>query len=321
MTPTILFISRKESQNPYKIKLCWSVCNTMSYQCSNSPEGVWFESDLNMNLNANDASIQSTSTLAGMPESAQSDVYRSSYEKVQLRRYMCGACGENVLEDDLAEHHSTLHSETPFFIDMYELFEIDEQIHCLICDVKFFDHELTKHIQEFHIEKYFDWSNSNYVPNPIIDEVTWPQTEHEIPQKIQAVKVGGNFKCRICRASNIQVANLMSHRSELHAAIPMKVNIFVRQPEREKYKCEVCGKLCATEKSFLKHRHKYHPDKYGDDATKSQNERISKVEDELTTGFRNIRISHEEFERFLNRNRIYEANGHHYLKDSEVDDG
>lgn len=199
----------------------------MSHQFFGNPGSVWFPS----NLNNSGTLFQSTSALQAIIENPQSNIYQSSYETVQLRRFMCGACGENVLEENLAEHHSNVHPGTPFIADMYELFEIDERIHCLLCDIKMFDHELTKHIQEFHIEKFDNCVNANYEPNSAVDDVNQPDIESTIATNIantplHGVSSSGTFKCKICGTKNIRADHLKRHRSRLHPHLPKDVDLF-----------------------------------------------------------------------------------------------
>lgn len=292
----------------------------MSREFFEPPESDWFLSYSNDNdtLNGNTAAV------SGIFPSPPSTIHKPFYEKIQVRRYICGACAENVLEEDLAKHHATSHPETPFIVDMYELFEIDEKCHCSACDVDVNDVDWGMHIQAYHSDRFNnDWSNANYMPNlqcfqlnrPIIDNEAQiqPPNSQTLPNNMPE-----RFRCKVC---NVQIGGdrLWRHRSKQHPHIPREVNIFENEPEPHKFECEVCGKQ-MTEKRFDKHQKKYHPDKYGEnkaiETTKNTTAKAKKDE-AVANGFRNIRISNEEFERLMTQKRLYEVDGWHYLKDSE----
>lgn len=271
------------------------------------------------------------------------------YTKVQHCRYLCGACGENVLEHNLTDHNASEHPGTPFIIEMYELFEVDECFKCELCDLEQFEADLTKHLTECHRQEiinyyYFAPENTPSPPPPPppprpllplmpfdseIDNRQLPIVGNEV------MKVPGHFLCLVCGVSSIRGRNLPIHRKKLHANIPHRVNIFSQQPDRSKFKCDVCQKW-LFEKNIEKHCHKYHPDKYGDGkqslgisataaaaatastggiTTTTTTTTASSVPE--TDDFLNVRISASEFQRLQSQNRIYEFNGMKYLKDSE----
>lgn len=264
------------------------------------------------------------------------------YTKVQHCRYLCGACGENVLEQNLTEHNSTEHPGTPFIIEMYELFEIDERYACEFCASEQFEADLTKHLTECHrqelINHYYASAYSTpspqLSPQPLMSLV--PFIDAELDNRpiagTEVMKVPGHFICLACGVSNIREKNLQKHRKKLHANIPQRVNIFSQQPDRPKFKCDVCAKW-LFEKNVEKHCRKYHPDKYGGGkhpfnidataaaATGGPSTAIAKPTSDVSTStaddFLNVRISISEFQRLQSQNRIYERNGVKYLKDSE----
>lgn len=267
------------------------------------------------------------------------------YTKVQHCRYLCGACGENVSEQNLTEHHSSAHPGTPFIIEMYELFEIDERYKCEICDLEQFEADLKKHLTECHRQEIYNYYYASCTPSPT------PVTPPLLPQPMPLVslmpfgpeidnrpivgneimKVPGHFLCLACGVSSIRQKNLQKHRKKLHANIPHRVNIFSQQPDRPKFKCDVCKKW-LFEKNIENHCRKYHPDKYGGKHTFSIDATVADAATEsdettptptttsnvsATDDFLDVRISNSEFQRLQNQNRIYEFNGLKYLKDSE----
>lgn len=261
------------------------------------------------------------------------------YTKVQHCRYLCGACGENVLEQNLTEHNASEHPGTPFIIEMYELFEVDECYKCEFCDLEQFEADLTKHLTECHRQ---DIINYYYAPppppQPLLPLMSLDLGLDNRPPIVgdEVMKVPGHFLCLVCGVSSIRENNLQKHRKKLHANIPQRVNIFNQQPDRSKFKCSVCQKW-LFEKNVEKHCRKYHPDKYGDEKQLSEISATAAVAEaagaatsgetttttttpsalEKTDGFLNVRISTSELQRLKSQNRIFEVNGVKYLKDSE----
>lgn len=85
------------------------------------------------------------------------------FTRIQHRRYICGACGKEKLEQNLNKHHEKNHADVPFTIDMYELCEIDDRIQCLICNADKFEHDFEKHINDCHPEIFNENKSSNVV--------------------------------------------------------------------------------------------------------------------------------------------------------------
>lgn len=254
-----------------------------------------------------------------LPSSFNVDVF---YTKVQNCRYLCGACGENVLENEISEHHASEHGSAPFIIEMYELFEVDECFKCDICGADQLEGDLKKHLIDTHrdelISQYFvgepiqfsaPWSTSvlpTAPPMPLgplqpVRAAPLPPLPLKPSIEPETATIPGNFMCLACGIRNLHQKNLDKHRKKLHDNISYHVNIFAQQPDRHKVRCVLCEKW-MFQKNLDKHCKMYHPyatDVPGDD------------------GFVNIRISNTEFQRMQTQNRIYERNGVQYLKDSE----
>lgn len=289
-------------------------------------------------INHNRSALSDDANDFKLPSTFNANIF---YTKVQHCRYLCGACGENVLEQNLNEHNSTEHPGTPFIIEMYELFEIDERYKCEFCDLEQFEADLTKHLTECHRQEIINYYYAPvYTPSPPPPAPPQPlmslmpfhsERDNRPIVDNEVMKVPGNFLCLACGVSSIREKNLQKHRKKLHANIPHRVNIFSQQTDRSKFKCAVCEKW-LFEKNIEKHCRKYHPDKYGGgkhsfniDATASATVAATGETTTTTTSnestaddFLNVRISASEFQRLQNQNRIYEFNGEKYLKDSET---
>lgn len=74
----------------------------------------------------------------------------SLFARIQHRRYMCGACGEEEVEQHLNAHHTRAHPEVSFTMDMYELCEIDERIQCLLCYSEESEENFDEHMNQYH---------------------------------------------------------------------------------------------------------------------------------------------------------------------------
>lgn len=266
------------------------------------------------------------------------DYSQMNYTKVQHRRYVCGACGQNVTEESLDKHHSDEHADILFTVDMYELFEIDECIECLICNVEMFEQDFKEHVDKFHTDyntlddpwqstQNTESDSAAFSPSP--DFYTGAPLFDWRHRPAATVNVKDRFRCMVCGAANILASNITRHHSKIHSHIPKNVNIFVQEPDvfvpeptyfRTKpgrVRCDICGKMVAEKRSqkhqMKSHQNKFEHQKENESAAAEDNKKSNK----MVEGFRNICISHEEFERLLGRNRIYEVNGRHYLKDSE----
>lgn len=237
-----------------------------------------------------------------LPSSFDPNVF---YTKVQHCRYLCGACGENVLEQHLTEHHSSEHAGAPYVMEMYELFEIDECFKCNICNLEQLEADLTNHLTDCHHREVINYYYEPYTPSPSLSPTPPPPMSPMAMKPFinytEAINVPGHFLCLVCCVSNIHHGNLQKHRKKLHSNISQRVNIFSQQPNRKKFQCNWC-KNWLFEKNVEKHCKKYHP---------------HAIDDPATDGFHNIRISNPEFQRMQCQNRIYELNGIQYLKDSE----
>lgn len=313
----------------------------MSHEFLNTAYGDWYLS----HANDNDTIVQNHPVMPDIFELPSSFDPNPFYTKVQHCRYLCGACGENILEQNLTEHHASQHPGTPFIIEMYELFEIDERFKCEICDMEQFEADLKEHLTDCHRQEVINYYYTPYEPSPpLLPPLPPPQPMPLMPlmavdtfnddnQPIadnEVMTVPGHFLCLACGVSSIRQNNLQKHRKKLHANIPHRVNIFAQQPDRQKFKCSICEKW-LFEKAIEKHCMKYHPDKYDDKhsygSPAAAAAKAAAVADGTTTttpppnvpatdGFRNIRVSNTEFQRLQNKNQIYEFNGIQYLKDS-----
>lgn len=307
----------------------------MSYQHLNSHDDDWCLSQANDDDKINHNHPTMPNNNFEFPLTFNQNVF---YTKVQHCRYLCGACGDNVLEQNLNEHHSTAHPGTPFIIEMYELFEVDERYKCEICDLEQFEADLKKHLTECHCQEIYNYYYAPCTPSPPPPPPPQPMPLMPFGSDIEnrpivgteVMKVPGHFLCLACGVSSIREKNLKKHRKKLHANIPHRVDIFSQQPDRPKFKCNVCEKW-LFEKNIENHCRKYHPDKYGgkhelvidasatDEIDESAGTTSATTTSNVSTtdDFLNVRISHSEFQRLQNKNRIYEFNGFKYLKDSE----
>lgn len=116
----------------------------------NSVEGAW----LRLNSNNNDAANRHNSSVTKYQ-------INSFFTRVQYRLFVCGACGEQIQHENLSNHHSEMHSEVPFIIDMYELFEIDEQFQCVCCNAEVLENDFQTHLEQFHSDVLADQINQN----------------------------------------------------------------------------------------------------------------------------------------------------------------
>lgn len=212
--------------------------------------------------------------------------YDAYFSRIQNLRYMCCACGDKVLEQYLAVHHSENHSELTFIMDMYEVFEIDELVECLMCNATMFEEHFKDHMQSCH---------------PKMESQT---INHSSPSK-EAIKQTpiGYYNCKLCDAGGIKEQNLEKHHFRAHPHVPSNVDIFdftYLKIKAEKVKCDTCGKS-YTEKSLKKHRLKRHPENGRENSTDQR--------------FRPIFVSDKEFELMQGQNRLYEIDGHMYLRD------
>lgn len=74
----------------------------------------------------------------------------NSFSQIPCRRFTCGACGCRVIERNLQKHHTKEHPTVPFNVDMYELYEIGENVQCNICFEEMPENLFDKHQQKLH---------------------------------------------------------------------------------------------------------------------------------------------------------------------------
>lgn len=256
----------------------------------------------------------------------------SLFTRVQHRHFVCGACGEKIAEKSLMGHHLAHHSEVPFMLDMYELFEIDEQFQCTCCKYDILESHFQTHLKLFHPELLADSASQN---GPLSVESVYStpeywnsEAEQQSPsdyfdQEIDRRTTHSDgtkrfYRCKACPSSSINGSNLRRHHSRVHPDVPANVDLFyliktTTKTPYEKVKCDVCSKQIKSDR-IDKHRLKYHPDKYGKEA---QSEPATT---EPPKGFHNICISTSELERLKHLDRIYELNGRIHLKDSNDSD-
>lgn len=65
--------------------------------------------------------------------SSESDNANSGPTEILTRIFKCEACGSLVFEDNLDEHHETIHINIPLNINIYELYEVAKQELCNVC--------------------------------------------------------------------------------------------------------------------------------------------------------------------------------------------
>lgn len=253
----------------------------------NNTKGDWFVANHNENATIN----RNSPSVAGFVQNLSMN-RQSMCVQVQYRYHTCGACGEKMPETQLIEHHAKEHSEVPFIMDMYELFEIDERLKCLACDTEIIENSFDKHMALCHPHTMLDSDNHiSYDANE-----TGNTSEYQTNDTVL-------YSCMLCNASGVNKTNLRRHHSRAHPDVPSQTNIYEIAKIGVKIICDICGKQLNGDK-IEKHRMKYHPDKYG-------------KPNETADGFHNICISSRELERLRNDNRIYEHNERLYLKDSE----
>lgn len=142
--------------------------------------------------------------------------------QIQYRYYTCGACGEKMLESQLVQHHSKLHGEVPFIMDMYELFEIDERIKCRECDIEITD-SFDKHMALTHPQILLDSTNQNYPTydasvNECEPNDNWQSEINERPNPVFCL-------CTLCNASVMKPHKRRHHRLT-HPEVSAHVNIY-----------------------------------------------------------------------------------------------
>lgn len=277
----------------------------MSNGYFNSTEGDWFLS----NLSDNDVMNRYNPTVAGVFQYPSTIKIESYFVRVQHRRFVCGACAEKVLEENLTGHHSIMHPEVPFIMDMYELFEIDEQYQCIYCNVEVMESNFQTHLGLFHPQIVGDDANQNI--NPYVQSVPMNHgfTYNHFEQSTSGGAISKLYSCIACSSSGIHQSNLRRHHARQHPNISATTNLFQLTTVSTKIPCGICNKQLKVER-IEKHRLKYHPDKYGEgkDQTKETKE--------PPEGFHNICISSSELELLKRSDRIYELNGRLHLKDS-----
>lgn len=251
----------------------------MSNGFADGSNGNWLHSS----LSDSDAINQNNLSMCDLNQTPATNNNQTNFTRIHYRRFMCGACGEKVLEQELMAHHSENHFEMPFIMDMYEIFEIDELVQCLVCNAEMSEEDFKEHSHTCHSGVEIGAAKSN-----------------------QELQIGdstiGIYNCKMCHARGLKEPNLERHHLRAHSYIPANTNIFDFThliTITKKIKCDVCGKQ-YNEKSLQKHRLKYHPDKC-----------------ESSQGFRQIYISDNEFKLLQSLNRFYETDGRIYLKDSD----
>ncbi|XP_055306383.1 uncharacterized protein LOC129570704 isoform X2 [Sitodiplosis mosellana] len=282
----------------------------MSQEFFNSTEGDWFLS----NLSDNDAMNWNNPSVAGVFQNPPKNQIDSLFTRVQHRHFVCGACGEKIPEENLTNHHSVKHSRVPFIMDMYELFEIDEQFQCLCCNYEILESNFQTHLELFHPEVMANCANENV---PLTSEYVNPepnqQSTFDYPihganqQTIYSDATSRFYRCKACPSSGISQSNLNRHRSRVHPNIPAGTDLFQLIKVLTKIKCDVCKKEIKSDR-IEKHRLKYHPDKFGEARSETPTT-------EPSEGFHNICVSTSELERLTRLDRIYELNGRIHLKD------
>lgn len=207
----------------------------------------------------------------------------AKFTRIQHRRFLCGACGETVLERHLSQHHDKSHPEVIFTMDMYEVIEIDELIQCSICNAEMFEECFEEHVQSVHQHAMPNKNDQSHNNNGI-----------------------GIYKCKICDARGIRQSNRERHHSRTHPYISTNIDIFDfthMVTANNKVECNICKKHIHA-KNLEKHRSKFHPD------------RRTNATVECVEGFRNIYISDKEFNSLKRQDRFYEVDGNVFLKDS-----
>lgn len=259
-----------------------------------SSEGDWVQS----NLSKHDMDDQVNLIEIGSIQNASVN-HNNLYERIQHRLFVCGACGEKVIEPNLSKHHLLMHSELPFIMDMYELFEIDERIQCLACNVEILENNFTKHMALYHPDILLDSVNGNE------QSIEVPQCEEQ-PSTTQVIcNESRLYNCQLCNAHGISEENLPRHHSRAHPDVSDETNIFILTKIIRKITCDICYKQMKINR-IDKHRLMHHPEKYGPE----------KMDSEIPEGFCQVLVSHEEIKRLQNLQRIYENKGRLYLKDS-----
>lgn len=278
------------------------------------------------NQNYNDG-INGNSRLVDFANPAKCQI-DSLFTRVQHRQFVCGAYGEKIAEESLMGHHLAHHSEVPFIMDMYELFEIDERFQCSCCNYDIVESNFQTHLELFHPELMADNAEQNgplsvesvYSTSEYWNSEAEQQSTFDYSNKVTDRHITYNdgskrfYQCKACPSSSINGSNLRRHHSRVHPDIPAGVNLFyliktTTKTPCEKVKCDVCSKQIKSDR-IDKHRLKYHPDKYGKDT------QCEPATTEPPQGFHNICISTSELERLKHLDRIYQLNGRIHLKDS-----
>lgn len=280
----------------------------MSNGYFNSTESDWFLS----NSSDNDIMNRYNPTVAGIVQNPPTIHIASYFVRVQHRRFICGACAEKILEENLTSHHSNMHPEVPFIMDMYELFEIDEQYQCIYCNAEVVESNFQTHLELFHPQIIGDDANQNI--NPYIHSQSVPMSHGFTYNRYEQTTFGGAiskiYACKACPSSGILQSNLRRHQTRQHPNIPA-ANLFELTSVSTKIPCDICNKHLKVER-MEKHRLKYHPDKYGDGKERTEETK------EPPEGFHNVCISNSELERLKRLDRIYELNGRLHLKDEDL---
>lgn len=199
--------------------------------------------------------------------------------RIQRRRFICCACGEEVLEEKLPEHHAQKHSEFPFAIDKYELCEIDEQMQCPICHADLTEDNNEQHMKSHReaFDDFFDLSNKNvgFPSDPGLQSIN--NTAYDINQ-FRGIDL--NYCAYAEQHFNGHSAINQTNAQMIPDGYGVSSNIF---------------DIMDVDQNLKKNDDRIKPPK----------------------GFRNVCISDDEFYRLAQRNRIYINEGRLTLKDSK----
>lgn len=199
--------------------------------------------------------------------------------RIQHRRFICGACGQEVLEEKLTEHHAQEHSELPFAMDLYELCEIDEQIQCAICNADLTKDNIEQHMKSHRqaFDDFFDLSNENvgFPSDPGLQSIN--NTAYDINQ-FRGIDL--NYCAYAEQHFNGYSAMNQTNAQIIPNGHGVSSNIF---------------DIMDVEQNLKNNGNRIRPPK----------------------GFRNVCISDDEFYRLVQHNRIYTNEGRLILKDSK----
>lgn len=203
--------------------------------------------------------------------------------RIQCRIFMCGGCGEEVREQELKEHHTKVHAETPFIMEMYELYEIDEEIKCSICNADLDEGTVEEHIMLTH-SNLADFTNDYASTNEPSMDGWQPMDSYSSDPSLydDNDRISGNDLDYADYSTAIWDNGYQTTHGNMNPTLnPAMVN------------------------------------------GSSMNSNIFDLIDEDRTngapeGFRNICVSNSEFYRLVSKNRIYLHEERYHLQDSKI---